>query len=123
MAQDVKAVLETVYPASDNVGIVLMGHSMGGALAAQVVEAGVQGLVGLIVEDVVEGTAIEALASMHTVLQNRPKQFQSLEQAVEWCVRSGQVRILHYRSQSIVIHTIFNRSEIWSQLECPCQVK
>ena len=38
-----------------------------------------------------EGTAIEALAGMHTVLQNRPKQFQSLEQAVEWCVRSGQV--------------------------------
>jgi len=42
--------------------------------------------------DVVEGTALEALASMHTVLQNRPRMFSSVEQAVEWCVRSGQVR-------------------------------
>eukprot|EP00092_Neocalanus_flemingeri_P001463 GFUD01001561.1.p1 GENE.GFUD01001561.1~~GFUD01001561.1.p1 ORF type:complete len:249 (+),score=91.77 GFUD01001561.1:75-749(+) len=29
---------------------------------------------------------------MHTVLQGRPRMFNSVEQAVEWCVRSGQVR-------------------------------
>ena len=93
MAEDVCQVLETVYSGQeDSVGVVLMGHSMGGALAAQVAERGVPGLLGLIVEDVVEGTAMEALAGMHSVLQNRPRQFQSLEQAVEWCVRSGQVR-------------------------------
>jgi protein phosphatase methylesterase 1 len=45
-----------------------------------------------VVVDVVEGTALEALASMHTVLQGRPRMFASVEQAVEWCVRSGQVR-------------------------------
>jgi len=71
---------------------VLVGHSMGGAVATLAGEGGFPGLAGLVVVDVVEGTALEALASMHTVLQGRPRMFASVEQAVEWCVRSGQVR-------------------------------
>ena len=94
MVKDVSSVLSTLYSGQE-VGVVLVGHSMGGALAALLAEAGgVPGLLGLVVEDVVEGTALEALAGMHTVLQNRPKQFQSVEQAVEWAVRSGQVKNL-----------------------------
>jgi len=93
MVRDVKHILSSLL-GEINSGVVLIGHSMGGALAANVAHEGIPGLQGIIVEDVVEGTAMEALAGMHTVLQNRPKQFQSLEQAVEWCVRSGQVRNL-----------------------------
>jgi len=74
--------------------LVLVGHSMGGALAARLAsgDPGLPGLAGLVVVDVVEGTALDALASMHTVLQARPRQFAGLGQAVEWAVRSGQVR-------------------------------
>ena len=101
MAADVAAVLGAVYRGADT-GVVLVGHSMGGALAAltaelmsgQEAEPGLPRLLGLVVEDVVEGTALEALAGMHTVLQSRPRQFASLEQAVEWAVRAGQVRNL-----------------------------
>ena len=93
MVRDVSSVLSSLYSGQE-VGVVLVGHSMGGALAALLAEAGVPGLLGLVVEDVVEGTALEALAGMQTVLQNRPKQFQSVEQAVEWCLRSGQVKNL-----------------------------
>jgi len=93
MASDIKHILNALL-GENHSGVVLIGHSMGGALAAAVAHEEIPGLQGIIVEDVVEGTAIEALAGMHTVLQNRPKQFQSLEQAVEWCVRSGQVRNL-----------------------------
>ena len=50
-------------------GVVLVGHSMGGALAARVAEARVDGLAGLVVIDVVEGTALDALAGMQTVLR------------------------------------------------------
>ena len=93
MARDVIDVISHVYEGV-NVGVIIMGHSMGGALASLVASEGLPGLLGLVVEDVVEGTAMEALAGMHSVLQSRPKKFQSLEQAVEWCVRSGQVRNL-----------------------------
>jgi len=34
--------------------------------------------------DVVEGTAIDALPFMEQIVNNRPKFFKSLEQAVSW---------------------------------------
>ncbi|XP_034835932.1 protein phosphatase methylesterase 1-like [Maniola hyperantus] len=74
--------------------LILLGHSMGGAIAVRAshlpaLEPYVQGVV---VIDVVEGTAMEALASMQSFLRSRPTHFKSIEHAVEWCVRSGQVR-------------------------------
>ena len=90
MACDVRGVLSKLFE-NESSGIVLVGHSMGGAVATLAGEGGFPGLAGLVVVDVVEGTALEALASMHTVLQGRPRMFASIEQAVEWCVRSGQV--------------------------------
>jgi len=91
MARDVQDVLSAMFE-NESAGVVLVGHSMGGAVATLAGEGGFPGLAGLVVVDVVEGTALEALASMHTVLQGRPRMFGSVEQAVEWCVRSGQVR-------------------------------
>jgi len=95
MAGDVVAVLgemfkdEAVKP-----DVVLVGHSMGGTIAAAAGEMGVDGLAGLVVVDVVEGTAMEALSSMQGFLRSRPTKFGSVSQAIEWCVRSGQVRNL-----------------------------
>merc|ERR1719427_179189 len=91
MARDVREVLGALFE-NESAGIVLVGHSMGGAVATLAGEGGFPGLAGLVVVDVVEGTALEALASMHTVLQGRPRMFASVEQAVEWCVRRGQGR-------------------------------
>merc|ERR1719234_1942028 len=99
LVEDVKAVVEKVQQdkkwgsCDSNSGVVLVGHSMGGALAARLaVEAGIAGLAGLVVVDVVEGTALDALAGMQAVLRSRPTKFASAEQAIEWCVRTGQVR-------------------------------
>ena len=39
---------------------------------------------GLIVVDVVEGTALEALPTMLGVLQRRPQQFYDYEDAINW---------------------------------------
>lgn len=65
--------------------IVLMGHSMGGAVAVRAAsEDFIPGLAGLAVIDVVEGTAMDALTSMQSFLRGRPKNFRSLEQAIEW---------------------------------------
>jgi protein phosphatase methylesterase 1 len=64
--------------------IVIVGHSMGGAIAAKFTERAVQSdlapkIQGLIVIDVVEGTAIEALPFMEQIVKNRPSHFSSQE--------------------------------------------
>jgi len=94
LAADVVRVLGEVCRGQPGSDVVLMGHSMGGTVAVAVGEMGVDGLAGMVVEDVVEGTAMESLASMQGFLRSRPDRFGSVGQAVEWCVRSGQVRNL-----------------------------
>ena len=81
--------------------LVLVGHSMGGALAVHTALRndalnnndtlsgddtdqessdynGIHNLVGICVIDVVEGTAMDALSSMQSFLRSRPKSFPSL---------------------------------------------
>ncbi|XP_059613015.1 protein phosphatase methylesterase 1 [Phlebotomus argentipes] len=94
LATDVARVLSILYP-EDNPAVILVGHSMGGAIAAHLVHLDlVKNLIGLTVIDVVEGTAMDALASMQSFLRSRPTYFKSIPQAIEWSVRSGQIRNL-----------------------------
>merc|ERR1711976_315009 len=73
--------------------VVLIGHSMGGALAVHTALLGqIPALVGVVVVGVVEGTALDALSSMQSFLRGRPKSFSSVENAIEWSMKSGQVR-------------------------------
>lgn len=44
----------------------------------------VRTLIGCVVIDVVEGTAMESLTSMQSFLRSRPKTFRSISQAIEW---------------------------------------
>lgn len=60
---------------------------MGGALAihcSNKLQEIMSNIIGLIVIDVVEGTALEALHSMQSFLKARPKCFPNLENAIEW---------------------------------------
>lgn len=73
--------------------VCVVGHSMGGALAVHVVATNeIPNMVGLVVIDVVEGSAMEALSGMMTFLRGRPSSFVSEEQAVTWCLQSGATR-------------------------------
>lgn len=51
--------------------------------------AEILGLAGVVVVDVVEGTALASLPFMDTVLAGRPARFGSLEEAVEWAMATG----------------------------------
>ncbi|CAF0821768.1 unnamed protein product [Didymodactylos carnosus] len=85
-----------------HVPIFLVGHSMGGALAVHVAKKCPSMISALCVIDVVEGSALEALSSMQCFLSSRPKQFNTIEQAIQYMVRSGQVRNVESARVSVV---------------------
>jgi protein phosphatase methylesterase 1 len=74
--------------------MVLIGHSLGGAVVTDVARGGRLGnaVLGYAVLDVVEGSAIDALQSMQTYLSTRPLGFPSLESGIEWHIRSRTIR-------------------------------
>jgi protein phosphatase methylesterase 1 len=74
--------------------LILIGHSLGGAVVTDVAKGGKLGssVLGYAVLDVVEGSAIDALQSMQTYLSTRPVGFPSVESGIEWHIRSRTVR-------------------------------
>jgi protein phosphatase methylesterase 1 len=74
--------------------LLLIGHSLGGAVVTDVAKSGRLGnvVLGYAVLDVVEGSAIDALQSMQTYLSTRPIGFPSLESGIEWHIRSRTIR-------------------------------
>ncbi|XP_010542734.1 PREDICTED: protein phosphatase methylesterase 1 [Tarenaya hassleriana] len=94
MCNDVSAVVKELYGDSPP-AIVLVGHSMGGSVAVHVAaNKTLPSLAGLVVVDVVEGTAIASLIHMQKILANRMQHFPSVEKAVEYSVRGGSLRNL-----------------------------
>jgi len=98
--------------------IVLIGHSLGGAVVTEVAKSGILGskLVAFAVIDVVEGSAMDALKSMRTYLSNRPSSFPSQEEAIEWHVRSRTIR--NPQSAQISVPSLLRMSKpsLWTWL-------
>jgi len=91
LINDANSVLEEFFP--EETSLVLVGHSMGGAIAIRTALALPKGKVsGLVVLDVVEGTAMAALPKMMNVLQARPQKFDTPSSAISWAISSGTVR-------------------------------
>jgi protein phosphatase methylesterase 1 len=74
--------------------LVLIGHSLGGAVVTNVAKGERLGrsILGYAVLDVVEGSAIDALQSMQIYLSTRPVGFPSMESGIEWHIRSRTIR-------------------------------
>ena len=74
--------------------LVLVGHSLGGAVITNVAHTGIFGskILGFAVLDVVEGSALEALKTMRSYLSRRPESFSSVENAIDWHFRSRTLR-------------------------------
>jgi len=51
-------------------------------------------IVGVIIIDVAEGSALSALPFMEQIVESRPNSFKTLEEAIKYCVTSGQVKRL-----------------------------
>lgn len=100
LVSDVVAVTHSTHRIcgfSETPKIVLIGHSMGGAIAikcaAKCTEV-LPSLVGFVVIDVVEGTAKDALPLMLSVIRTRPRRFEELNQAIMWSINSGMTRCI-----------------------------
>lgn len=88
-------VLNHVRSIRPNSNIVMIGHSMGGAIASKAcLEDQNQGgvVAGLIILDVVEGSAIDALPHMDAIVGQRPRGFTSIENGIRWAVQSNTIR-------------------------------
>lgn len=101
LCSDASFVLQSVLPADRDVRLVLVGHSLGGAIATHLAAASAsefafvhsrQRIAALVVIDVVEGTAIDSLEHMRTLLDNRPPTFPSIDDAVKWAIDTGVPR-------------------------------
>ncbi|CBZ52761.1 hypothetical protein NCLIV_025490 [Neospora caninum Liverpool] len=78
---------------SDDPCIIIVGHSMGGAIATRMAASGkLPALHGLVVVDVVEGTAMAALPHMASFVRKLPTVFTSPREAVSWAIRSGTLK-------------------------------
>ncbi|XP_011495620.1 PREDICTED: protein phosphatase methylesterase 1, partial [Ceratosolen solmsi marchali] len=108
LASDIANILESI---SNNRPVILIGHSLGGAVAVRSTPL-ITNVVAVVIIDVVEGTAMDALRSMQGFLRSRPSSFGSISKAVEWCVRSGQIRNLESAKVSVPgqIKTILNNT-------------
>ncbi len=87
------------------VPIVLIGHSLGGSVATRVASKVDRTypfqIAGLVVVDIVEGTAMASIENMKQEIAKRPTKFSSLPLAVRWSLESGQQR--HVESALISI--------------------
>ncbi len=123
LIQDTIAVLDYVVETFSEENIIVIGHrfylnnfSMGGSIATKTVahlltyEAEfpkiAQKIQGLVVIDVVEGTAMEALPFMENIVKSRPKSFKNVESAISYMIKSGTIK--NYESARVSVPTLLN---------------
>jgi protein phosphatase methylesterase 1 len=102
LVKDTIQVLEFVAQKFPDETIIILGHSMGGSIATKTsafifknqdaYSVLYEKIQGLIVIDVVEGTAMDALPYMESIVKSRPKSFKSLEEGIEYFYRSGTIK-------------------------------
>uniref|UniRef100_V5F069 Protein phosphatase methylesterase 1 n=2 Tax=Kalmanozyma brasiliensis (strain GHG001) TaxID=1365824 RepID=V5F069_KALBG len=96
LSSDLLALLSTLYPKVEEMpSLVLVGHSMGGSVVVSAAHAlsaqGFNRIAGVAVLDVVEGTAMDALSVMRSVVLGHPSGFASVEDAIWWHVDSKTI--------------------------------
>ncbi|KIY63708.1 protein phosphatase methylesterase [Cylindrobasidium torrendii FP15055 ss-10] len=96
LVQDFAALVKTFFkdPATAPV-LILVGHSMGGSVVVRACPLILESkfhVAGVAVLDIVEGSALDALPHMNSILNARPDGFDSPEEAIEWHLNTKAIR-------------------------------
>ncbi|KAA1093901.1 putative carboxyl methyl esterase [Puccinia graminis f. sp. tritici] len=98
LANDLVDLLKTIYPDKTIApAFVLVGHSMGGAVVTEAcagIQTHVGKVLGLVILDVVEGSALSALISMMPLINSRPSSFSSQAECIKYHLDSHTIRNL-----------------------------
>lgn len=121
MTNDAKNIIERIIKkdleneSNDDISLFLIGHSMGGAVASKTVKLLPQEWIkGLMLIDIVEGSAMDALPHMNKVIASRPSKFDSIEQAIKWAYSSRTIKNLDSCNVSIPSQlTNVNNKYVW----------
>lgn len=109
MIKDTEKVLQKIDELYPEDTIIIIGHSFGGAVAikacCEILKSEFnmslfEKIQGILVVDVVEGSALEALPFMMNVVSNRQKSFSSIEEAIKY-MHKTQIRNLESSCVSI----------------------
>jgi len=89
LVDDALAVADAVFTPSTHV--IVLGHSMGGSIAVRTAlkASGHFKLAGIVVVDIVEGSAMAALPSMNRIIDATPPCFPDLPAAIAYGMTSG----------------------------------
>jgi len=122
MASDVVNVLKGL--GLEGFSFILVGHSLGGSLAIHVTNKISSSednmhVAGLVVVDVVEGSALNALPNMYSILRNRPFEFRSLEAAIDWSISTGHCRDSRSSRVSVPGQLKYTRNDRPCSLDVP----
>lgn len=99
--------------------VFLVGHSLGGAVMTEFVSKCIEtplNIKGLIVIDIVEETAVRALASLPLFLLRRPSSFSSYREAIKWHLSSRVLR--NENSAKFTVCDLLNESDHRLQWKC-----
>ncbi|KAI3634696.1 hypothetical protein MIR68_007077 [Amoeboaphelidium protococcarum] len=95
LTDDAIAIVSAVYSPEQmkQYDVILVGHSMGAPVMVQVaLQSGWRNVIGIVMIDVVEGTALDAIRYMKSYIQTRPSKFHNINEAVEWSISHGMTR-------------------------------
>ncbi|ODN81499.1 hypothetical protein L202_01921 [Cryptococcus amylolentus CBS 6039] len=96
LLSDLISLIDTIFPSpKESPSFIMMGHSMGASPTICSVPLLIQKgylVPGTVVLDVVEGTAVESLPMMESILSKRPEEFQSVVDGIWWHVHSNSIR-------------------------------
>ena len=94
LVKDAVFVLQGVQSTFQTDQVLLVGHSMGGAIAVRTAAAAAAldlPVAGVVVVDVVEGSALATLPHLPTLLLNRPDTFTTVADAIKWTLDARMV--------------------------------